>query len=397
MRTCQNQNHSYSQLRGVKILLTLLFFSFAFKASMACTVFVLTDGKNTYFFNNEDFTNTKTRIWFVPKGKDHFGCVYVGFDDGEAQGGLNTKGLAFEWVTVDGDSYTVDANYVPDKNMIKLNKNTGQWMLERCKTVKEAIKFYQTYSEPAFARTTLFVADKSGNSVVIGSNDGKLYFDTTSRSRGSGYGEATFQKINKTETTPSFSEGSEILKQCVVSGSGGTKYSNAYNLNTGEIEFYNFSNPTENVKFSLSEELKKGGHYYETSKIANQVNQPAMPLSLNMNRHILTMYKPLENQESEITAKIQHLFSEVANGKLKYDNLSENFINDLRKSEESIKTIYGRFGNLKSLELIHKAKIQDTADYSYIMKFENVTILWQFLFDDHNKIYDFNTLSVVWK
>lgn len=397
MKNTQRQNHWHNQFKGTGILLTLLCFSFAYSTSMACTVFVLTDGKNTYFFNNEDFTNTKTRIWFVPKGKGHFGCAYVGFDDGEAQGGLNTKGLAFEWVTVDGDSYTVDPNYVPDKNMIKLNKNTGQWMLERCKTVKEAIKFYQTYSEPAFARTTLFVADKSGNSVVIGSKDGKLYFDTTSRSRGSGYGETTFQKLNKTETTPSFSEGSEILRQCIVPGSGGTKYSNSYNLNTGEIEFYNFANPNENTKFSLSEELKKGGHYYETSKIATQVNQPAMPLALNMNRHILTIYKSLKNQEPEITAKIQNLFSEVANGNLKYNDLSENFKSDLRKSEESIKKVYGKFGNLKSLELIHKAKVQDANDYSYIMKFENVTILWQFLFNEQNKIYDFNTLSVVWK
>ena len=31
------------------------------------------------------------------------------------------------------------------------------------------------------------------------------------------------------------------------------------------------------------------------------------------------------------------------------------------------------------------------------MKFENVTILWQFLINNHNKIFDFNTLSVVWK
>lgn len=397
MENSQNQNHWHNQFKGIRILLTLLFFSFAFKASMACTVFVLTDGRNTYFFNNEDFSNTKTRIWFVPKGKGHFGCAYVGFDDGEAQGGLNTKGLAFEWVTVDGDSYTVDPKYTPDPQMIKLNKNTGQWMLERCKTVKEAIRFYQTYSEPAFARTTLFVADKSGNSVVIGSKNGKLYFDTTSKSRGSGYGETTFQKLHKTENAPTISEGSEILKQCVVSGSGGTKYSNSYNLSTGEIEFYNFANPNENTKFSLSGELKKGGHYYETSKIATQVNQSVMPLALNMNRHILTMHKPLKNQEPEITAKIKHLFSEVVSGKLKYDDLSESFLSDLRKSEESIKTIYGRFGSLKSLELIHKAKIQDTTDYSYIMKFENVTILWQFLFNEYNKIYDFNTLSVVWK
>lgn len=73
-----------------------------------------------------------------------------------------------------------------------LEGNSSQWMLERCKTVAQVIRFYQTYREPAFARTTLVVADKSGASVVIGSKNGALYFDTSQTSRGLGFGEATF-------------------------------------------------------------------------------------------------------------------------------------------------------------------------------------------------------------
>ncbi|MGV3773453.1 MAG: hypothetical protein ACO1QB_11165 [Verrucomicrobiales bacterium] len=48
----------------------------------ACTVFLLTDSEKTMFFNNEDFSNPATRIWFVPGGSNFFGCAYVGFDDG---------------------------------------------------------------------------------------------------------------------------------------------------------------------------------------------------------------------------------------------------------------------------------------------------------------------------
>jgi hypothetical protein len=47
---------------------------------------------------NEDWSNPQTRIWFVPGGSGRHGCVYVGFDDDWAQGGLNTEGLAFDWV-----------------------------------------------------------------------------------------------------------------------------------------------------------------------------------------------------------------------------------------------------------------------------------------------------------
>ena len=55
-----------------------------------------------------------------------------------------------------------------------------------------------------------------------------------------------------------------------------------------------------------------------------------------------------------------------------------------------------RLGNLISLELIYTKKEHESTDYSYIMKFQKVTILWQFLFNDKNKVYDFNTLSSSW-
>jgi hypothetical protein len=384
--------HHAHPLFGILLLVTLVGSIFP---STACTVFILTKGKHAYFFNNEDFTNPNTRIWFVPKGAGYYGAAYVGFNNGEAQGGFNTKGLVFEWVTVDGDSYVTDSNYVPEQNLIRLDVNTSQWMLERCKTVEEAIKFYQTYKEPAFARSTLVIADKSGASVIIGSKNGKIYFDKSHESRGLGFGETIFQQLYKAEYRTDPARGAQILKQCVAPGEGGTKYSNSYNLKTGEITFYNFSNDTT-TKFYLSDELKKGQHYYETSKIAEQISQPVQPLMLNMNRHILYIHKPLSDQEPMVTAKIENLFSEIANGKLLYDDLSESFTNDLRKAEDIIKNNYGRFGKLISLTLILKEKHPEFTDYSYVMKFEKVTILWQFLLNNQNKIYDFNTLSVSW-
>lgn len=193
MNTSIAPSQWFNRFNSTEISLVLLTFFLTLNSSLACTVFVMTNAKHTYFFNNEDFSNPKTRLWFVPKGKGHIGCAYMGFDDGEAQGGLNTKGLAFEWVTVETDSYTTDPSYIPEKSLAHLEVNTSQWMLERCKTVGEAIKFYQTYREPAFARSTLVIVDKTGASVVIGSKNGKIYFDTAHKSRSFGFGEATFQ------------------------------------------------------------------------------------------------------------------------------------------------------------------------------------------------------------
>ncbi len=382
--------------RTVLAVLLLTAFLSAVVPSNACTVFILTNGKQTFFFNNEDFTNPNSRIWFIPSSKGHSGAAYVGFNDGEPQGGINTEGLAFDWVTVDMDSYSVDPNYVPEASLLRIDGNTSQWMLERCRTVAEAIKFYQTYREPAFAKTTLAIADKSGASVIIGSKNGKLYFDTAQKSRGLGFGEATFNKQYKAESDVDFNDGVQILKQCVAPGNGGTKYSNTYDLNNGDIEFYNFVGESGSTKFNLLEELKKGSHYYEIPDIKNQIQQEIRPLLLNMNRHILFNYTVLSNQEPTITAEIKNLFSDVTNGKLRYDDLTADLTNNLKQNEAGVKSMLERLGKLNSIELIDKTKNHDLMEYSYIMKFDNVRILWQFILDDKNKIHDFNTLSASW-
>src|SRR5262245_49989976 len=86
------------QTRSVKLALILAFSGLLSLPVHSCTIFLLTDTDHVLFCNNEDWSNTKTRIWFVPAEAKHYGCVYVGFDDGFPQGGLNTEGLASDWV-----------------------------------------------------------------------------------------------------------------------------------------------------------------------------------------------------------------------------------------------------------------------------------------------------------
>ena len=102
----------------------------------ACTIFVLTDTNRVLFCNNEDWSNPKTRIWFVPAKPKHYGTVYVGFDNGWAQGGLNTEGLAFDWVA----GYKEVWN--PDPSVPGVWRN--ERVLETCATIEEAIAFRQT-------------------------------------------------------------------------------------------------------------------------------------------------------------------------------------------------------------------------------------------------------------
>ena len=65
----------------------------------ACTIFVLTDTNRALFCNNEGGPWSDTQIWFLPGGEGYYGAVYVGYaTNGWAQGGLNSKGLAYDWV-----------------------------------------------------------------------------------------------------------------------------------------------------------------------------------------------------------------------------------------------------------------------------------------------------------
>jgi len=152
-------------------LFFLLVIFFSASASIhACTIFVLTDTNRALFCNNEDVDETKNRIWFIPSGKQRFGCAYVGQAGNQwAQGGLNTAGLAFDWVAGSHEKWTQRSQ----KKKLPRG-NPPERMLETCSTVKEAIAFFQTHKEPSFSYAHILVADHTGASVIIGAKDNRL-------------------------------------------------------------------------------------------------------------------------------------------------------------------------------------------------------------------------------
>ena len=162
----------------------------------ACTIFVLTDSSRALFFNNEDWSNPVTRIWFVPGTQGRYGAVYVGFDNGWSQGGLNSKGLAFDWVAGWNETYE------PDAGAQNVHGNPSERMLESCGTVEEAIAFYQKNRETSFGRAKILVADSSGASVIVGARDGKLQVERSNQCRGFGYGHDKLEKMLATPPEP---------------------------------------------------------------------------------------------------------------------------------------------------------------------------------------------------
>ena len=255
----------YILIVGFTLALSSLFIVSAY----SCTIFVLTDSKRTLFFNNEDYSNPSTHIWFLPRKNGQHGRAYVGFDNGYAQGGVNTEGLAFDWVA----GYKDGEGYVPDGKLEAVSGNPTEKMMETCATVEEAIGFYQKYQETTFSYARIMIADKTGASVIIGAKNGKLYFDQSHQSRGFGYGGNTLTQLLSQAPKPTLKEGLPILQACYQDGLYATKYSSVYDLRSGEIFLLPAGENKEMTKLNLEAELAKGRHTYDIPQIALSKNE----------------------------------------------------------------------------------------------------------------------------
>lgn len=376
---------------GVHIIIALTVFLLATFQANACTIFVLTDGNNTYFFNNEDNTNPNSRIWFIPAGKDHFGCGYVGYDDGAAQGGVNTEGLAFDWYAGN------PVDYIPKDSLIPIQDSTSERMLESCANVDEAIEFYKTYREPSFAGATIIIADKSGASVIIGARNGELFFEKVVESRVLGWASSTFDKMYNDKTTIDLEGGAEILKQCMFPEeegfNAGTKYSNSYNLRNGDMTFFNFKTNSKSTTINLYDELKKGAHYYDMAYLDNQSQEPIKPLITSMNRLVLFDFSKEMDDKSTVKSLIEKIFVYGAKGEFPSKYYSDSLRNEWNTDKEDIQATIKSLGNLKSLHLIDRNDKNDLIAYSIVSVFEGIRVLWLFELNKYGKLNNAMILS----
>jgi len=357
----------------------------------ACTIFVLTDANQALFCNNEDWSNPKTRIWFVPAGKDYYGCAYVGFDNGWAQGGLNTEGLAFDWVAGYQEAWG------PDSNLPTPRGNPSQRMLESCATVEEAIAFYRSHWEPSFSYAKILVADRTGASVIIGAGDSRLQVERANHSRGFGYGGQTLdQLLAKTPETTAAS-GFRILQACLQQGQYATKYSCVYDLTSGDVFLQPCSAGQAEVKLNLAAELKKGGHYYDLPQIHQQLAQAPRPLLSNMRRFLMDEYKPIPDKEPKVTAHLRAMEQDMYDGTMHAEDYTADVWKELAPEQTRLRADTKRLGNLVSFTLVDRGKEDGLRSYRYRMDFEKVTVLQHVVFDKQNKVALSESEDAVWK
>lgn len=354
----------------------------------ACTIFVLTGGREVLFCNNEDWSNPQSRIWFVPAPQGRYSCAYVGFDNLGAEGGLNTEGLAFDWVA----GFT--EKWEPPSSMKFVGGRTSERMLETCANVSEAIAFYRKHREPQFSRAKIMVADKTGASAIIGARNGKLEVLRSKVSRGFGFGREQLAQTLHKRTVPTVASGFEILNVCRQEGENATKYSSIFNLKTGAIHLG--LGASEPVELDLSAELRKGPHYYDIPALRS--TEAATPKALLSNmRRFLHDALPIEDLEPALTARIESLIRDAMAGAMKSEDYAPEFWAQIEPNRLSIQADLKVFGALASARLVEKGTWQGFQNHGYKLEFKNAIVLQDFRLDPTGKVAAIESRAVEWK
>jgi hypothetical protein len=354
-----------------------------------CTIFVLTDGDRVLFCNNEDWFNRATRLWFVPAGKDHLGCAYVGFDNGWAQGGVNEAGVAFDWVAGFEEKYPIDPQ------LKSIRGNPSERMLESCATIDEAIAFYRTHLEADFRRGRIMIADRTGASVIIGARDGKLHFDRQQHSRGFGWARDQLRAELAKSPEPTLAACGAILRACLQPGDGGTKYSNVFDLKSGDIVLFPDPRRDEPVTLNLASELAKGGHVYELARIREQMAAAPRPLPNNMRRFVLDEYPPIPDSEPETTARVRRLIEEAVAGTMRENDYARPFwTKAVAGAEKRIQADLQRYGPLESLAVVERRADSQRRSYRYVFEFTKARVLGRYEIDADGKVALFQPEAV---
>jgi hypothetical protein len=244
----------------------------------ACTGFMMSDGENVLVGNNEDSKIPYTRVWFIPAENGRFGRVYFGYDNWSPQGGMNDQGLFFDYFSV-------------PKLEIKQSREKPRFpgpftdtMMAKCATVEDVLEMLSQYHLEWNPKIQMFVVDKTGDSAIIEGetvvrNCDAYQVVTNFRlsripedqrpCRAPEWSCSRYKKAEKMlldSNAPTVAHFRDILK-ATHRGSynviGTTQYSNIYDLTNRLVYVYYFHDFDNEIILNLSEELKKGRHYFD--------------------------------------------------------------------------------------------------------------------------------------
>jgi|GEM_PF-3217198 len=138
-------------------------------AGYACYIIVLSDGTRMLVGNHEDWFAKDGALKIVPPNSSRYGSVVFTFmSEGWAQGGMNEYGLFFDAARTPFSEIQFDAQTKEFHGYI------WQAVLDKCKTVDEALLFIGKYKLPDLSEISIVLADATGNAVIVGVQNGKV-------------------------------------------------------------------------------------------------------------------------------------------------------------------------------------------------------------------------------
>jgi len=230
------------------------------------------------------------------------------------------------------------------------------------------------------------VADRTGASAILGASNGKLKVEKSNQCRGFGYGSPTLDALNLPSSTPTVAKGTEILRACLQKGKYATKYSNIFDLKSGDIFLFPFPDRDDELKFNLKAELKKGGHYYDMPEIHEQLAQAPRPLLASMKRSSLDNYQPIPDKEPQVTAHVRAIWQDILDDTMRAEDYTSESWKEMSTNRKLGQATIKALGPLVSLTLLERSEEKGRRSYRYRVEFANNTLLQHFVFDEQNKI-----------
>jgi len=257
-------------------------------------------------------------------------------------------------------------------------------------TVEQAIAFFRGHRELGFYTARVLVADRTGASAIIGAKDGKLQVEKSDHCRGFGYGQQTMDLMSELGSAkPTVASGVSILRACLQKGQFATKYSNVFDLKSGDIFLFPFPDRADHqVRFNLAAELKKGGHYFDIPEIGEQLAQAPRPLLANMNmeRSPLDKYQPIPDKELQVTDHVRALWQDILDDTMRAEDYTDEIWKELSVNRKLGEATIKALGRLVSLTLVDRSDENGKRCYRYRIVFENNTVLHRYVFDEHNRV-----------
>jgi len=194
--------------------------------------------------------------------------------------------------------------------------------------------------------------------------------------------------------------GAAILQASRQDGKYGTKYSNIFDLKSGDIHLFQSSKQSDGVKLNLAAELKKGAHYYDIPQISQQLTQAPMPLLNNLKRLFMDRFQPIPDVEPDVTKRIRVILQDTLDAGARAEDYTAEFWKEVKPHGVRAVTELKSLGKIESLTLVDHNAEGDKRSHRYRVEFKDamvVEVQLRVVLDRKNRVALIEMEGAQWK